>query len=138
MMLLPVIEFSLPLLCPLNGFAFPPVSPFCPVYNLGWINDFRSDYPLNSASAASSYFEALPLGQSARALLPLKPMLLIVLFGPRFHVWRSAKLSRLRDIRLGRLPTCASIACEVASQNACRCDLFNSRTRIFSDRTLAR
>ena len=71
------VAYSLGLLCPLNGFAFPSISLFWSVYNLEWINNLRSDYPLNSASAEWSYFERRGLVQSARAPLLLKPMLLI-------------------------------------------------------------
>lgn len=71
------VAYSLGLLCPLNGFAFPSVSLFWSVYNLEWINNLRSDYPLNSASAEWSYFERRGLVQSGRAPLALKPMLLI-------------------------------------------------------------
>ena len=127
MTLLPAPGFLLALHCPLNGFAFPLVSPFCPLYNLVWISDFHSDFPLNSASADSSYFEALPLGQPARALLHLKPMLLIVVCT---EVSRVAVRECCPDCRvsLGEVPTCAS---EVASQNVFRGDLFDDRT-IFS------
>ena len=71
------VAYSLGLLCPLNRFAFPSISLFWSAYKLEWINNLRSDDPLNSASAEWSYFERRWLVQSARAPLPLKPMLLI-------------------------------------------------------------
>jgi hypothetical protein len=51
MTMLPVVGFSLPLICPLHAFVFPSVSLFRWGYNLEWINNLRSDYPLNSVSA---------------------------------------------------------------------------------------
>lgn len=80
-----VIGFSLTLLCPLHAFAFPSVSLFWQSYNLEGINNLRSDYPLNSASAEWSYFGPLDLGQSVGAPLPFKPMLLL---------WLCAEVSR--------------------------------------------
>ena len=77
MMLLTVIGFSWAFLCLLHAFAFPSVSLFWWGHNLDWINNLRSDYPLISASAESSYFGPLELGQSARAPLLLRPMLLL-------------------------------------------------------------
>lgn len=79
MTLPPALGLSLALHCPLDDFVFLSVSPFCPAYNLGWINDFRSDSPLNSASAAPSYLEALALGHLLARHCPAKSILLIVL-----------------------------------------------------------
>lgn len=76
MTLLAVIGFSLPLLCPFYAFAFPSVSLFRPGYNLEWINNLRSDYPLNSASIEWSFFGPLGLEPCARAPLALKAILI--------------------------------------------------------------
>ena len=79
MTLLAVIGFSLPLLCPFYAFAFPSVSLFRRGYNLEWINNLRSDSPLNSASTEWSFFGPLGLEPCARAPLALKAILLIQL-----------------------------------------------------------
>lgn len=44
------LAFSLNFCCPLIQFALPSVSLFGRFYKLVWVNDLRSDYPLNSAS----------------------------------------------------------------------------------------
>jgi len=75
MTLLAVIGFSLPLLCPFYAFAFPSVSLFWRAYNVVWINNLRSDYPLNSLSAEWLYVDARGLGQSACTPLRLKATL---------------------------------------------------------------
>jgi hypothetical protein len=41
--------FSLAFCCPFIQFAFPLVSLFWRIYKLVWVNDLRSDSPLNSA-----------------------------------------------------------------------------------------
>jgi hypothetical protein len=50
--------FALPFasLCPFNAFGFPSVSPFWSSSNPGWLNELRSDYPLNSTCFEWSYF----------------------------------------------------------------------------------
>lgn len=81
MMLLTGIGFSWAFLCLLHAFAFPSVSLFWWGYNLEWINNLRSDYPPNSATAEWSCFGPPELRQSTSAPLPLKAMLLLGLRG---------------------------------------------------------
>lgn len=75
MTLLAVIGLSLPILCPFHAFAFPSVSLFRRGCNLEWINNFCSDFPLNSGSAEWLYFDPPRLGRSARARLRFKAKL---------------------------------------------------------------
>jgi hypothetical protein len=54
--------FMLPFasLCPFNAFGFPSVSPFCGASNPDWLNELRSDYPVNSTCVEWSYFYGGP------------------------------------------------------------------------------
>src|SRR5579864_3389391 len=47
-------------LCPFNAFGFPSVSRFWAAPNPDWLNELRSDYPLNSACIGWSYFDRGP------------------------------------------------------------------------------
>jgi hypothetical protein len=47
-------------LCPFYAFGFPSVSPFWGASNLDWLNELRSDYPLNSTCIEWSYFGSDP------------------------------------------------------------------------------
>ena len=132
MTLLPLIEFSLPLLCPLHAFAFPSVSLFLRVCNLERINSLRPDYPLISASAQSSYFGPLELGQSASAPLLLKAMLLL---GRRAEVSRLVASESCPDYAIPVRVDCprAPFHLKSHSKDISRGDLFkgrNSRTRL--------
>ena len=130
MMLLTVIGFSLAFLCPLHAFAFPSVSLFWWGYNLEWINNLRSDYPLNSASAESSYFAPLELGQSARAPLPLRPMLLL---GVRAEVSRAVASESCPDYAIPvwvECPCALPFRPKSSAKDTFRDDLLNGRTTI--------
>jgi len=59
--------FAMPFasLCPFNAFGFPSVSPFWGASNPGWLNELRSDYPLNSTCVEWSYFGRGPRRNAA-------------------------------------------------------------------------
>jgi hypothetical protein len=40
-----IVALALAVLCPLNVFGFPSVSPFWTMSKLAWLNGLRSDYP---------------------------------------------------------------------------------------------
>lgn len=64
--------FALPFasLCPFYAFGFPSVSPFWGASNPDWLNELRSDYPLNSTCVEWSYFHPRPRMSAICALLP--------------------------------------------------------------------
>lgn len=130
MKLLAVIGFSLPFLCPLHAFAFPSVSLFWRGCNLKWINNLRSDYPLNSVSAEWSYFGPLDLGQSVGEPLRLKPMLLL---GLHAEASRAAVNEICPDYAI---PVCVNCPRALSSlpksqdKNTFRDDLFSGGTPI--------
>lgn len=130
MTLLTAIGFSLVLLCPLHAFAFPSVSLFGLVCNVEWINSLRSDYPLNSASAASSYFGPLQLEESARAPLRFRPMLLP---GLRARVSRAAASESYPDYAIPvwvECPCALPFRPKSSAKHTFRDDLLNGRTPI--------
>ena len=130
MTLLTAIGFSLALLCPLHAFAFPSVSLFRLVCNPEWINSLRSDYPLNSASAESSYFRPLELEQSPRAPLPFRPMLLL---GLRAKVSRAVASESCPDYAIPvwvECPCALPFRPKSSVKDTFRDDLLNGRTPI--------
>ena len=131
MTLLPLVGFSLPLLCPLHAFAFPSVSLFWLVCNLERINSLRSDYPLISASAQSSHFGPLELGQPASAPLLLKAMLLL---GLGAEVSRAVASESCPDYAIPVWADCPSalpFRPKSSAKETYRDDLLNGRTPIF-------
>ena len=64
--------FALPFasLCLLYAFGFPSVSPFRGTSNLDWLNELRSDYPLNSSCVEWSYFHPGPRTSAVCVSLP--------------------------------------------------------------------
>jgi hypothetical protein len=57
-------------LCPFNAFGFPSVSRFWAAPNPDWLNELRSDYPLNSACIGWSYFDRGPQRNAVCVSLP--------------------------------------------------------------------
>jgi hypothetical protein len=57
-------------LCPFYAFGFPSVSPFWGASNLDWLNELRSDYPLNSTCFEWSYFGRGPHRNAVCVSLP--------------------------------------------------------------------
>ena len=130
MMLLTVIGFPLAFLCPLHAFAFPSVSLFWRAYNLEWINNLHSDYPLNSATAEWSYFGPLELRQSAREPTLLKAMLLL---GRRAEVSRAVTSESCPDYAIPvwlDCPRALPFRPKSSVKVSFRDDLLNGRTPI--------
>ena len=113
-----VFALALVFLCPLNAFGFPSVSPFWGAPTSAWLNDLRSDYPLNSPSVEWSYFGRRPDADTVRrfAARHASPSITVV---RAFYVSSRMNLARNATHPVQRRRSCAPDSPDYMAQHGC-------------------